>query len=210
VRIEFERDITSLTRPELQDADLIVGANGAFSWVRTENEDAVRHHHRLAAEPLHLVRHQPGVRQPVADLPRHAARRVLRPPLPLQPGRAKVFHEHLPGGGGRRHLAARRLRDHEPRGHHPPLRAGVRQGSGRPPHPVEQLLLAPVPRDLERALELRQGGADGRRAAHRAFLDRLRHAAGHGRRGGAGQGLPRARQRCARRWPPTRRCACRR
>jgi 2-polyprenyl-6-methoxyphenol hydroxylase-like FAD-dependent oxidoreductase len=38
VRIEFERDITSLN--ELQDADLIVGANGAFSWVRTENEAA--------------------------------------------------------------------------------------------------------------------------------------------------------------------------
>jgi 2-polyprenyl-6-methoxyphenol hydroxylase-like FAD-dependent oxidoreductase len=37
VRIEFEHDIASLD--EVQDADLIVGANGAFSWVRTENED---------------------------------------------------------------------------------------------------------------------------------------------------------------------------
>jgi 2-polyprenyl-6-methoxyphenol hydroxylase-like FAD-dependent oxidoreductase len=37
VRIEFEHDIASLD--QVQDADLIVGANGAFSWVRTENED---------------------------------------------------------------------------------------------------------------------------------------------------------------------------
>ena len=36
VRIEFEREITSLD--PLQDADLIVGANGAFSWVRNEHE----------------------------------------------------------------------------------------------------------------------------------------------------------------------------
>ena len=38
VRIEFAHDIASLD--EEQDADLIVGANGAFSWVRTENEAA--------------------------------------------------------------------------------------------------------------------------------------------------------------------------
>jgi 2-polyprenyl-6-methoxyphenol hydroxylase-like FAD-dependent oxidoreductase len=54
VRIEFEHDIASLD--EVQDADLIVGANGAFSWVRTENEDQFGTHHRLAAEPLYLVR----------------------------------------------------------------------------------------------------------------------------------------------------------
>ena len=37
VSIEFETDIESLD--DVKDADLIVGANGAFSWVRTQNED---------------------------------------------------------------------------------------------------------------------------------------------------------------------------
>ncbi len=37
VRIEFESEINSLAA--LGPADLIVGANGAFSWVRSENED---------------------------------------------------------------------------------------------------------------------------------------------------------------------------
>ena len=36
VKIEFETEVTSLQA--LGDADLIVGANGAFSWVRAENE----------------------------------------------------------------------------------------------------------------------------------------------------------------------------
>ena len=37
VEIRFETEITALD--QLSDADLIVGANGAFSWVRAENED---------------------------------------------------------------------------------------------------------------------------------------------------------------------------
>ncbi len=37
VSIEFETDIGSLD--EVKDADLVVGANGAFSWVRAQNED---------------------------------------------------------------------------------------------------------------------------------------------------------------------------
>lgn len=36
VALNFDREITSLR--ELGDADLIVGANGAFSWIRNENE----------------------------------------------------------------------------------------------------------------------------------------------------------------------------
>jgi 2-polyprenyl-6-methoxyphenol hydroxylase-like FAD-dependent oxidoreductase len=36
VTIHFGRDLTSFA--ELGEADLIVGANGAFSWIRTENE----------------------------------------------------------------------------------------------------------------------------------------------------------------------------
>jgi 2-polyprenyl-6-methoxyphenol hydroxylase-like FAD-dependent oxidoreductase len=39
VRIEFQKEVTSLGAPELAGADLIVGANGAFSWVRSENEE---------------------------------------------------------------------------------------------------------------------------------------------------------------------------
>ncbi len=38
VRIAFDTEITSLSQPELNGADLVVAANGAFSWVRAENE----------------------------------------------------------------------------------------------------------------------------------------------------------------------------
>jgi 2-polyprenyl-6-methoxyphenol hydroxylase-like FAD-dependent oxidoreductase len=37
IRIEFQTEIGSLD--QVKDADLIVGANGAFSWVRAQNED---------------------------------------------------------------------------------------------------------------------------------------------------------------------------
>ncbi|HEX5392531.1 MAG TPA: FAD-dependent monooxygenase [Rhodocyclaceae bacterium] len=37
IKIEFQTEINSLD--QVKDADLIVGANGAFSWVRAENED---------------------------------------------------------------------------------------------------------------------------------------------------------------------------
>jgi 2-polyprenyl-6-methoxyphenol hydroxylase-like FAD-dependent oxidoreductase len=39
VKIEFDSEVTGLDHPALAGADLIVGANGAFSWVRSENED---------------------------------------------------------------------------------------------------------------------------------------------------------------------------
>ncbi|MBL8489628.1 MAG: FAD-dependent monooxygenase, partial [Rhodocyclaceae bacterium] len=38
VRIEFQAEVASLADPRLAGADLVVGANGAFSWVRAENE----------------------------------------------------------------------------------------------------------------------------------------------------------------------------
>ncbi len=38
VRITFDSELTSLDDPALAGADLIVAANGAFSWVRSENE----------------------------------------------------------------------------------------------------------------------------------------------------------------------------
>ena len=37
VEIQFETEITSLD--QVKDADLVVAANGAFSWVRSENEE---------------------------------------------------------------------------------------------------------------------------------------------------------------------------
>ena len=39
VKIEFDNEVTSREHPALAGADLIVGANGAFSWVRNQNED---------------------------------------------------------------------------------------------------------------------------------------------------------------------------
>lgn len=38
VHLAFQTEITSLSQPELAGADLVVAANGAFSWVRAENE----------------------------------------------------------------------------------------------------------------------------------------------------------------------------
>jgi 2-polyprenyl-6-methoxyphenol hydroxylase-like FAD-dependent oxidoreductase len=38
-KIEFDSDLTALDDPALAGADLIVAANGAFSWVRNENAD---------------------------------------------------------------------------------------------------------------------------------------------------------------------------
>ncbi len=39
VRIEFDSDVSSLEDSRLAGADLVVAANGAFSWVRNEHED---------------------------------------------------------------------------------------------------------------------------------------------------------------------------
>lgn len=38
VTLRFQTEITSLSAPELAGADLVVAANGAFSWVRAEHE----------------------------------------------------------------------------------------------------------------------------------------------------------------------------
>ncbi len=38
VTIEFDSEVTALDHPALAGADLVVAANGAFSWVRNENE----------------------------------------------------------------------------------------------------------------------------------------------------------------------------
>ena len=44
VRLEFGSEISALGDPALADADLVVAANGAFSWVRSENEAAFGTH----------------------------------------------------------------------------------------------------------------------------------------------------------------------
>lgn len=38
VRLAFDSEVTSLAHPDLDGADLVVAANGAFSWVRAEHE----------------------------------------------------------------------------------------------------------------------------------------------------------------------------
>ena len=38
VTLPFNTELSSLSAPELAGADLVVPANGAFSWVRSENE----------------------------------------------------------------------------------------------------------------------------------------------------------------------------
>ena len=37
VKLHFDTEITTLA--QMGEADLVVGANGAFSWIRSENED---------------------------------------------------------------------------------------------------------------------------------------------------------------------------
>jgi 2-polyprenyl-6-methoxyphenol hydroxylase-like FAD-dependent oxidoreductase len=58
VRIVFQTDDQlAVAGPSWPDADLVVAANGAFSWVRAENEHQFRHP-RIDWRPnqLHLVR----------------------------------------------------------------------------------------------------------------------------------------------------------
>ena len=66
---------------------------------------------------------------------------------------------------------------------------------GRPPDPEEQLQVAELQHHLQRHLAKRQRGADRRRRAHRALLDRLGHQAGDGGRARAGRLPARASRR---------------
>ena len=68
------------------------------------------------------------------------------------------------------------------------LRAGVCRHARRPSAGLEQIGVAQFSLDLERALVARQHGADRRRAAFGAFLDRLGHAARDRGRDRADQG----------------------
>ena len=64
----------------------------------------------------------------------------------------------------------------------------VRLHARRPSADLEQIGVAQFSVDMERALVVRKHGADRRRPAFGAFLDRLRHTAGHRGRDRAGQG----------------------
>ena len=82
------------------------------------------------------------------------------------------------------------LRRHEPGGKRARLRAHLRQISRRPQLDVEcraypRLGLAELPARAVRKMVVPQHRADGRRCRNRAFLDRFRHQARHGKRGGA-------------------------
>ena len=79
------------------------------------------------------------------------------------------------------------------------LRAGVRRHARRPSAGLEQIGVAQFPVDLERALVVQEHGADRRRPAFGAFLDRLGHAAGDRGRDRAGQGAGGGDRYCRRR-----------
>ena len=74
-------------------------------------------------------------------------------------------------------LAALRLCRQDRRAVASDLRAGVRRHAGRAQADFEQIGLAQFSVDLERALVVQQHGADRRRPAFGAFLDRVGHAA---------------------------------
>ncbi len=154
---------------ELKGYDLIVAADGLNSMVRRSNEAA------FGASVAHSSNKFAwyGTTKPFATLSQTfvatEARQLQRPSLSLYEG-----HEHLPGRMRRGDLGGLRLRRQEHRGVAGDLRTGVRRDAGRPPADLEQIGVAQFPVDLERALVARQHGADRRRAAFGAFLDRLR------------------------------------
>ena len=168
------------------EADLVVGANGAFSWIRSENEDRfgttidwrrnkfIWYGSTKAFDSLTLTFRE-------TDL-----RRVLRPPLPLpRPTAARSWSRSRAATWQRAGFEAMSPDD--------TIRHCERvfaQDLRRASDHLEQLAVAQLPGDLERALELRQRRADGRRAAHGALLDRFGHAPRDGGFGRAVQGLP--------------------
>ena len=81
------------------------------------------------------------------------------------------------------------------------LRAGVCGGARRPSPGVEQIGVAQFSVDLERALVAQEHGADRRRAAFGAFLDRLGHPARDRGRDRARQGAGRGSERPGRARP---------
>src|SRR5262245_24134995 len=85
-------------------------------------------------------------------------------------------------------LAGLRLRAQDDRAVAGDMRGDIRERAGWPFAGLEQIGVAQFSLDLERELVARQHGADRRRPAYLAFLDRLGHPAGDRRRDRADQG----------------------
>jgi hypothetical protein len=183
VRIVFQTEISSLSRPELAGADLVVG--GQRCVLVGARRERASFGTRIDWRPNQFIWY--GTSKPFDSLSltfRETPHGVFcahhyryRPDMST----FLVEVEHAD-------LAARGLRADEPAG----TIAHCEQVFARTSTATRSCPTTPtgaVPGDLERTLELRQRGADGRRAAHRALLDRLGHAAGDGGRGGAVQGL---------------------
>ena len=148
LKINFETEVTNLE--QFGDADLVVGANGAFSSIRGENEAKFGTTTQWRSNKFIWYGTSKAFDSLTLTFRETGCRRFLRPPLPLS-----ARHEHIPGRGGRRDMAACRVQGHEPRGHHQALRAGVCEGPRGQPHHFQQLVLAQLPGHLERALEFR-------------------------------------------------------
>ena len=127
-RLHFDTEITSLD--QLGEADLIVGANGAFSSIRSENEARfgtttdwrpnkfIWYGTTKAFDSLTLTFRETGAGVFCAHHYRY------RPDM-----------QHVPGRGGDAHLEARRFRDDERGGHDPAIASGSsRRTSGG--HPI--------------------------------------------------------------------------
>ena len=182
---DFSRTVTSLD--EFGDADLVVGADGVNSLVRRSFAD------EFGASVSYLANHfawfgtaqvydtltQTFRHTPIGDFNAHHYRYAPgRSTFIVEVDEATFARAGFENGG--RGIARR-------------LRESLCRRARRPSADFQQFDLAAVSAGAERALAPRQIRADRRRAAHRAFLHRLGHAAGDGGRHRARQGAGRAR-----------------
>ena len=148
----------------------------------------VQARHRRARLQIHLARHASEVRRRLhLHLRGDRARLDLGPRLPVR-RRHRDLHRRMRG----RDVAPRRLRQDVDRRDDRRLREDLRALSRRPQADVEcapsaRLGLAQFQPRAVRALEPRQYRAARRRRGDRAFLGRLRHQAGAGKRDRAGR-----------------------
>ena len=182
VNLHFDTEITTLK--QMGEADLVVGANGAFSWIRSENEDSfgtttdwrpnkfIWYGTTKAFDSLTLTFRETNLGVFCAHHYRY------------RPDRSTFLVEVENATWQRAGFAAMCQND--------TIRHCERvfaKEPGRASDHLEQLAVARFPGDLERALEPRQCRAAGRRVADGALLDRLGHAPGNGGFGRAVQGL---------------------
>ena len=165
----------------LEDADLIVAADGANSRTRLRHAGRVRAGARPAQVPLHLARHHPDIQGLHLRLRAHRAWLVPDPRLPVQP---RSLHGHRRDARGdleertvstgstpRSSIAfCERLFARYLDGHALQSNANHLRGSA----------WLNFNRVHLQALARRQARADRRRGAYGPLLHRLRHQARHG------------------------------